>query len=37
MNLERDLATYADHDEKILNVVVEVPDGTMNKIEYRPE
>lgn len=37
MNLEKDLATYANYDEKVLHVVVEVPYGTMNKIEYRPE
>lgn len=37
MNLEKDLSTYADRDAKVLHVVVEVPRGTSNKIEYRPE
>lgn len=36
-NLERDLATWADQEKKILHVVIEVTRGTSNKIEYRPE
>lgn len=36
-NLEKDLATYADQNERVLHVVVEVPKGSSNKIEYRPE
>ena len=37
MNLEKDIATYADKEKKVLHVVVEVPRGTSNKIEYRAE
>lgn len=36
-NLEKDLATWADYDKKILHVVIEISKGTSNKIEYRPE
>lgn len=36
-NLEKDLATWADYENKYLHVVVEVTRGTSNKIEYRPE
>lgn len=36
-NLEKDLPTYADKDERVLHVVVEVPKWSSNKIEYRPE
>ena len=36
-NLEKDLATRADYEKKILHVVVEISRGASNKIEYRPE
>lgn len=36
-NLEKDLATRADYEKKVLNVVIEITRGTANKIEYRPE
>ncbi|HMY80854.1 MAG TPA: inorganic diphosphatase [Candidatus Absconditabacterales bacterium] len=37
MNLEKDLATWADYEKKVLHVVIEVSRNTSNKIEYRPE
>lgn len=37
INLEKDISTYADKENKVLNVVVEISKGTSNKIEYRPE
>ena len=36
-NLEKDLATWADYEKKILHVVIEISKGTSNKIEYRSE
>ena len=36
-NLEKELATRADYEKKILHVVIEISRGTSNKIEYRPE
>jgi inorganic pyrophosphatase len=36
-NLEKDLATWADYEKKVLHVVIEVTRWTSNKIEYRPE
>ena len=37
MNLVTDLPPYANIDTKTLNVVIEIPKWTCNKIEYRDE
>lgn len=37
INLEKNLSTYADKENWLLNVVIEISKWTSNKIEYRPE
>ena len=37
VHLIKDLPSYADQDKKILNVVIEIPTGTSNKIEFDEE